>query len=202
MRQANPTGFTLVELLVTVSIIAVILGLGAPSVGAMIKDQRLSSVVTSISNEIYMARSESAKSGGMVTVCARLTDTQCGTDWNNGMLVFRDSSFTSTESQASRDTDDEIIRVVKPYPSTVKLVATGSTDGKASGAFTANYLRFKPNGRSSWKAGTFHVCDDRGNVYAQALKVTKSGDVKVARYSERGNGTAVQDIFGRAVSCT
>ena len=149
MSINRATGFTLIELLIAIAIAAVILGMGVPSLTSVVKDQRLSNALSTVARAVYLARSESAKSGDSVTLCARATDTQCGTDWNNGLLVFRDSSFTDSETQAVRDPADAILRIVEPYSSSVSMAATASTSGNVSGAFTANHLRFRPDGSSS-----------------------------------------------------
>ena len=199
MRCERSTGFTLIELLIAVAIAAVILGIGVPAMSTVIKNQRLSNTMDSVSRGLFLARSESIKSGKTVTLCARASDTQCGTSWNNGYLVFRDSSFTSTETQAQRDAGDEIIRVVQPFANGIGLSARGSSDGTVANAATANHLHYRPNGRSAWGAGTFFACDDRGNVNAKAINILASGEIKAERQADAG--AAMQDVFDEDLSC-
>jgi len=196
-------GFTLLELLIGVVIAAVLVGIAAPSFRSIIQNQRLQSALGPVTMTVYLARSESVRAGDRITVCARASDTQCGTDWNQGMLVFRDSVIVRNEAKAVRDETDEIVRVVQPHgESDVTLFAVASTDRTAAGAYTPNFLRYEPDGRSSWQNGTFYVCDKRGNTQAHAVNISISGNIRTFARSAMKKGTAVTDIFGRDLACT
>lgn len=201
MKHTGASGFTLLELLIALVIAGILLGIGAPSMQAVIQNQRLQSTLGPISLAAFSARSESAKSGDTVTVCARASDIQCGNDWNNGLLVFRDNTVVASETVAVRDATDEILRITPPHGNeTVLIVALASTDRTAVGAYVPSFVRYRPDGRSSWKNGTFYVCDERGSSHARALHITISGDVRPERRPD--SGVAGKDVFGRTLSCT
>ncbi len=201
MKCTGVSGFTLLELLIALVVASILLGIGAPSMNSVIQNQRLQSALGPVSLAVFTARSESAKSGDTVTVCARASDTQCGGDWNNGLLVFRDNVVVASETQAVRDSTDEILRITHPHEySGVSIKAVASTDRTAAGEYTPKFVRYRPDGRSNWKNGTFYVCDERGSLYARALYITISGDVRAARRPDPA--TASKDVFGRTLSCT
>jgi type IV fimbrial biogenesis protein FimT len=61
-------GFTLVELLVTMSVLAVLLALAAPSFRDLLAAQRIRSAVQSLVSDLLLARSEAVKRGAPVTL--------------------------------------------------------------------------------------------------------------------------------------
>ena len=173
-----------------------------PSFKTMIDNQRLRSVIAPLSLSIASARSESAKSGDAVTVCARSSDTQCGSNWNNGVLVFRDGDYTRGETTAVVSPSDDIIQIVPAHNRNITLSALASNNRTASGEYTPSYVRYEPDGRANWKNGTFYACDSRGNTHAHALHISISGSILKARRPNSGTGNTVKDIFGRALPCT
>lgn len=202
MKNTSPSGFTLIELLVALAVGAVLLGIGAPSIGTLVQNQRMERALGDATRAAFYARSESAKSGDSVTVCARDTDEQCGTDWNNGLLVFRDSTIVRTETTAVRDTDDEILRIVAAHGHDVELSAMASTDRTSNTAYTPAFVRYEPDGRSNWKNGTIYVCDDRGTTHVAAAHITISGDIRPARRPKGASDSNMKDVFGRFLSCS
>ena len=84
-------GVTMVELMIVVVIAAILAAIAAPSFSEFINNTRLTSVMTQLTSDLNRARSEAIKRNSWMLVCARSTDTACGTNWNNGWLVCQDS---------------------------------------------------------------------------------------------------------------
>ncbi len=89
--EQQQSGFTLVELVVTMAVMAILLGVGVPSFIDVMKNARTSATYNSLIGSLYLARSEAVKSNLDVAICARASDASCGTDWDNGWLVFIDT---------------------------------------------------------------------------------------------------------------
>ena len=82
--------FTLVELLVTIVVLAITMVIAVPSFYSMIQNNR---AVTTTNNLVYafkLARSEAIKRAVSVSVCptANSNFTACGTNWTEGWIVF------------------------------------------------------------------------------------------------------------------
>lgn len=84
-------GFTLIELMLTISVAAVLLTVGVPSFQEFIASNRLTSEVNGLSAFIQLARSEAIKSGRRVTLCASSDGTSCATTgyWEQGYLFVQ-----------------------------------------------------------------------------------------------------------------
>ncbi len=97
MRQMD-TGFTLIEMLVTVSIIAILLSIALPSYDSTIASTRMSNEINELQASLNFARSEAVKRGLSINVCPPTVPagTTCSTAsplvWTSGWVVL-DSSL-------------------------------------------------------------------------------------------------------------
>jgi type IV fimbrial biogenesis protein FimT len=92
-RQAR--GFTILELMITVAVLAILVGVGNPSFQDMMRRNRLAAQTNQLLGTLAFARSEAVKRGVRVTVCPT-NDAQdaCSDDgrWaQNGMIIFTDN---------------------------------------------------------------------------------------------------------------
>ena len=76
------SGFTLVEMLVTISILAIILAIGAPAFKDLISSGNMVSNANSMIGAFNYARTEAIKRGGTVSV-----DQVVAADWTEGVRV-------------------------------------------------------------------------------------------------------------------
>ena len=85
-------GFTLIELMLTITVAAVLLGIAAPSFSNMIASWRLTSQTNEIIAAIHLARSEAIKLNRSVTFCrtSDSADTACAAasaDWAHWIVA-------------------------------------------------------------------------------------------------------------------
>jgi len=86
MRHSR--GFTLIELMVTLSILASLLAIAAPSFQGTIQSNRTQTITTDLTTALQLARSEAVKRGVKVDVCRRNGEVCANAaDWGNGWLV-------------------------------------------------------------------------------------------------------------------
>lgn len=121
MKKSN--GFTLIELMVTLAIIAVLMGIGTPSYRYITNSSRISSEINSLVGELQFARAEAIKQGLPVTVCASTNGTSCSSTntWQGGWIVFLDIN-----GNAAVDTGDAILRKQASFSTLDSFVADNS----------------------------------------------------------------------------
>ena len=167
----NNTGFTILELMITLAVAAILLSLAAPSFTSIIKNNRLITEINSLSASLNLARSEAIKRSLTVTVCK--SDDQdstpsCSGNWHDGWIVFEDINDTGTF-----ESGDTLIRVRPALTAGTTLVFPGK-----------NRVTYKADGFSVGFNSTFKLCDDRGTSSAKGLVVSNTGRVRTATSSE------------------
>lgn len=87
-------GLTLVELLVTMAIMAILLAIAVPSFLNASLNSKLNDIANSFVSSAQLARSEAIKTNLPVTLCASIDGEECGGDWADGWIVFWDNPLT------------------------------------------------------------------------------------------------------------
>jgi len=92
--KKKSAGFTLIELIVTVSVAAILMSIAVPSFKTMIDSNRLSTGTNELVSAFVLARSEALKRSQNITVCTSTDSTSCSGAGNNnfgqGWIVFQD----------------------------------------------------------------------------------------------------------------
>lgn len=163
---AHRQGFTLLELLVTVSIISILTVIGVPSFRDMMASRSVQSQVDDLAGSIRLARTEALKRGLPVTLCrtadANAASPACAsaTDWSTGWLVFVDRA-----PRGAVGANDTVIRVQQAYTNSGGILRTGTAvitfipAGIAPGADGNFMLRPKiPTSASAYPKLSRRVC--------------------------------------------
>ena len=109
--KQRQTGLTMIELMIVVTIAAILAGLAIPSFNDLINNTRLTSTMSQLTSDLNHARSEAIKRNRRVLVCVRGTDTACGagTSWQNGWLVCYDEDQDGTCDVATAANPNPIV---------------------------------------------------------------------------------------------
>lgn len=161
-------GFTLIELIVTLAIAAILVNVAVPSMKTMIDNNRLTAATNRLVGALGYARSEAVKQGAIVTICSSNTagnDCGSGADalWEHGWFVFIDSDSDGTPDSG------EIMRVGDPLAGSVVVTATSPELAFNASGFAANN-----------NPGTLTVCDNRSGNFGKTLRIMITGSLSLA----------------------
>lgn len=168
MNIPRNQGLGLIELMVTLAIIALLAVIGEPPLANMLRDNRLSAQANALNAALVRARGEAVAQRGSVSICssanASADAATCSAgQWEGGWIVFVD-----TDNYGSRDTGELLLAAAGTLP-------TGSTL-RSSGFTNAGYVRFDARGVPD-SAGTFTICDARGPASARSVAINAIGRV-------------------------
>ncbi|WP_083259131.1 GspH/FimT family pseudopilin [Variovorax boronicumulans] len=187
-RLRDQRGLTAIELMVTLAILAILIGIAAPSMTRFIVQWRLSNAVNAVTGSLRIARTEAIARARPVVVCQLRAGTavDCetgsgGNDFAAGWIVFakndRDGDFAYSEST------DEVLLRQDALPGIAKIAL-----GKA-GRFV-----FLPNGLVSSGSNSLTV-DAPGFETAsttpwarKTLCISKPGRIRYATDGEDCSG--------------
>lgn len=138
-RVTGAAGYTLVELLAVILIIAVVSAIAFPNFQAMANGNRLTSGTNELVASLQMARMEAIRRNTRVVVCSSTDGASCSgaSDW------ARHIAFVDTDRDGAVDSGEVIVRdTTVPGPAVVN----------ASAAVSSNRISFRPDGVA--RAGT------------------------------------------------
>lgn len=119
-------GFNLLELMAGITVFAVLLGIGVPSLRRMSDTNAVSAQVNEMVTALATARSEAATRGIRVSMCPSAPpQTECAdpADWSVGWIVFTDDIGT----QGAIDAGDTILQAWPPAKAGVALTASSDS---------------------------------------------------------------------------
>ena len=138
-------GFTLLELMITITVLGILLGLAVPSFREAIQNNRIVSQNNEFITALNYARSEAIRRSDTVSVCSSANGTSCSTttNWSTGWITFVDLNGDGNLNGA------EV--VMQRGPPAMPNITVNSP---AAGGSLTN-VRFSGNGMLSSTAGNF-----------------------------------------------
>ncbi|MGH8027964.1 MAG: GspH/FimT family pseudopilin [Pseudoxanthomonas sp.] len=163
MSRRQITGYTLLELMVTVAIAAILLGIALPSFQSSLRSNRVATATNEALASLALARSEAIRNTRGAGVCASANGSSCGADWNSGWLVWSD-----TDGDGAIDPGETIVRY---------------SQGKASVTMTgtAATLTFDRRGRASGGMQTISIAPADATAPARCITIGVTGQTRIAQ---------------------
>lgn len=164
-------GFTAIELMVTVAVLAVLAAIAAPSFKPLFERWQVRQATEELQSTLYFARSEAVKRGGGIGIQANASLDGCSVSetelWNCGWVVFIDKNNNGTN-----DSGDEEIQRTAP-PSHVKVQS-----GLSNPVLADRWGQLSSNGTSNFVFRLTTQGGDTSNASATSLCINGGGRIK------------------------
>ena len=164
-RPAVVRGFTLVELMVTIAIAAILLGIAVPSFDGVMLSMKLTSYANNLVASTLLARSEAINRNAVVTLCVSSDGSSCRTGgWEQGWIVMCNTTDNTYCDPAGPNT--MVIQSQPAVSSGWKITASGAISS----------VSFQPTGTGA-TAAVLTVCRATPIVASQErmLRISASG---------------------------
>jgi type IV fimbrial biogenesis protein FimT len=181
-RSPRDKGFTLVELLVTLTILTILMLIGVPAMQGFLQSRQATAQADTVASSLKFARSEAIKHGQRVVMC-RTTSADSVTpacdntsaDWASGWLVFVDAN-----NDGAFSTNELLLQVQQAFTS------KGRVDGHNR---TQKIVVFTPDGLAISDNGSFIVVPDANtNDNKRCVVLSPQGRIRLAKVSQDRQG--------------
>ena len=171
-------GYTLYELLLTVTLVAILMGLAIPSFGNIVANGRIRTEIDALFHAVHIARKESIMRRSVVSICPSNDGVDCSAelDWSQGWILFNNAD---RDEPPRVDTDEAVLQVHKSS-SDVRIRANRR-------GFTLRATHKRATN------GTIIVGDRNNRGTPRALVVIYTGRPRVTVEDRRGDAYSCPD---------
>ena len=166
-------GITLLNLLVTLAISTLLVGVGIPSLSPVLANHQANNAYQRLFTLIQFARIQSVNFSSQVLICPTINEEECINDWNQALMVFVDRNNDEIKNE------NELLLQTSP-----KATSDESINWRVSGR-KQNYLRFKPDGSTRNQNGRLTYCLNKGKeLYARQIIMYRTGRARKSSEEE------------------
>ena len=168
-QPAHSSGFTLIELMITIIIAAILLSIAIPSFTDIIAANRLTTNANELVTTLNFARSEAVKRGVRITLCKSTDGSSCVTtdDWSQGWIIFTDQNNNAAYNSGT----ETLLKVQLNAQNQISMIGNANVD---------EYISYVASGQSqltsgAFQAGTIKICDDRAGDVGKKIVINPTG---------------------------
>ena len=190
MKTRSALGFTLIELMVTITMISIVLMLGVPSFQSSIRNSVLTASINEFIAALNFARGEAIKRGVNVTVrrtSAPCPSTSSSVGYEGGWQVFTDVNGHGCNDSSS----DQVLRTHASLNTGFTLWGNNSV---------VNYISYQPDGTSQ-NYGSFALCDATQTLTTSTARVITVNTLGRITLATDTNGNGILTYSSGAGSC-
>ena len=170
----------MLELVIAVTVTAVLMAIVAPSFRTTVLNSRRAAVVNEVLGALQLTRSEAIKQNRATQLCPSTNQTSCSTtatDWSKGWLSFIEGTGSCGSTRPDTSCGDVVLRA-----------SANNYEGVGISASTTNMRFLSFNGTISGNR-TLTFCDSRGNSAgdARAIVLDPAGRARIGTIDGDGN---------------
>jgi type IV fimbrial biogenesis protein FimT len=204
IRYGANKGFSLVELIIAVTVMAILGAIAAPGFLNFVRDNRLTTATNDLIGDMMLTRNEAIKRNTPVVICKTtdatvanpVCDGTAGNAWTNGWIVFVDTNDNGTRDSPG-GTLEALVRLHTLLRDTMTLTPLAPTGIETD---IRNFISYRPSGRPlSFTGGTFKLCDQRGARSAKSLIISETGQPRIS--DQKDSSGVLKDHKLTAITC-
>lgn len=175
-------GFTVIDLMITLSLVSIVLGFSVPSFTTMADKASLRNATTQVVHSVAVAREYAIINNSYTSICPTEDGISCVKKWNRRFMVYED--LNGNGKQEGNET-----KVVFIYDVSNKWNVAWKAFGRKS------QITFTPEGFTAHQNGSFTICPANKIELGRTVIVNKPGRARIGAdddgdgFSEKANGT-------------
>ena len=186
-KHHKKLGFTIIELMVTIAVAAIVITIAIPSMSDFIVKMRVDNEISQLNRLVLTARNTAISTEQTVTFCPLGENNVCTNNWDNELSVFIDLNGNGTyEPPATIPAIPAPPALPIPYERILK-VKSSTTAGDSITYLGQSRITFSPTGILASGASTFLYCPSSDKALARALVLSISGRTVLSADSD-GDG--------------
>ncbi|MDQ7050585.1 MAG: GspH/FimT family protein [Enterobacterales bacterium] len=178
--------FTLIELLISLSIIIILAAIAIPSFDRLVERKSIQAHVENVVKTLSAARLTAVSLNQKVTLCPTDSNNNCSKNWSQGFIAFVDHN-------GDRQLNDKDEVLINHQFSDRKLTLKWRAFGYKRS------LQWLETGITNHQNGTFEFCYGKDPTNGRGIFITKAGRV---RYSKDSDGDGIhENATGKPIVC-
>lgn len=163
--------YSLLELLTTLGVMTLLMGLAAPSLTSQLQQSRQMDTINQMHAHLNYAREKATSSRSVISLCTGRNTCEDTRTWQEQMLIFQDSNRNGQLDQ------DETLLKVTSINANHRWVWTNFRQQK--------HMAFKPNGATDSLNGTFTLCETNQAIRSIVINITGRVKLETPTNSDR-----------------
>lgn len=180
-------GFSLIEIMVMLSVAAILYFIALPSTFAFLDAYKVRQEISQLQSILSNARQLAIFNQTRVRLCPLGVNNSCGQNWNDELVLFSDPN-----NNRQIDVGEKIyMRIVK------------NKSNKEVRAFNnSNGISFNAQGFAGYAVGTLSYCFNGKQPLGAAFTISRVGRVRVESNSSLGGGVLPRLANGQSIPCS
>ncbi|WP_457280252.1 GspH/FimT family pseudopilin [Polaromonas sp. P5_D5] len=184
--RACNAGFTIIEIMVTVAVLAMILAIGLPNLRQFVVRNQAGAIAAEFTNDISRARVEAISRNNCVTICMSTntsnaltggtpTCATAGSNWQTGWIVFSNPSCSATQNNPTT-VGSSLISVRQTGNESFELASSGSD----------RRMTFDSRGLAAGIQSNFtlaYILENTSSPHYRSICISSAGRVSVKQYA-------------------